>query len=262
MFIVIDGLDRTGKSTIAESFRAKGFEVVHMSAPDKKYTKPGYTGPSYLDDMIDMLISYSGKDVVFDRSIYGELVWPYVYGRNPLLSTEDISILREIEADNNAEYWLMHDPNVESHWKRCVENNEPLTPSQFNSASGLFNDLVAQYGFVKKILEDFKEPEKTPEPETKVKPTVEEKPVEVKVEKELDLSPEQKRLMQANAINDILSGRVVKKKGDFYDVVEGKIRTFLNSELAALIGMKADSQDFTQDEILFLKTLIKQAKKK
>jgi thymidylate kinase len=266
MFVIIDGLDRTGKSTVAELYKTQGFEVVHMSAPDKKYTKPGYTGPSYLDDMVEMLISYSGRNVVFDRSVYGELVWPYVYGRAPLLSNEDLSILREIEADNGAEYYMMHDPEVENHWKRCVENNEPLTPSQFRSASDLFNSVAGQYGFIKRVLKDFKELDKTPEPEKEVKPTVEDKTVEVKMQQEkdpsLEFSPEQKRLMQANAINDVLSGRIIKKKGDFYDAVESKIRTFLNGELSSLIGMNVDPQVFTPDEILFLKTLIKQAKKK
>ena len=63
-FVILEGIDRTGKSTVAEVYKEKGFEVVHMDAPDKKYAKDGYTGPSYLDDLVELFISYSGKDVV------------------------------------------------------------------------------------------------------------------------------------------------------------------------------------------------------
>ena len=47
MWIILEGLDRTGKSSVADYYRQQGYEVVHMSAPDKKYSQSGYTGPSY-----------------------------------------------------------------------------------------------------------------------------------------------------------------------------------------------------------------------
>lgn len=292
-WIILEGLDRTGKSTVAETYRAKGFEVVHMSAPDKKYTKPGYVGPSYLDDMMEMLISYSGRNVVFDRSIYGELVWSYVYGRKPLLDEDEISLLREIEQSNDASYYLLYDPDIQAHWKRCVDNNEPLTPSQFNSAATLFDGLVDKYNFQKVTMYDLLgqkdgKDEQIQNPSTggvSVDPVpakdssvdcgaeraTDEKglaknrldrPVD-EVERKLEMTPEQKRLAEANAINDILSNRIIKKKGELYDAVESKMRDFLNKELALLIGMNNPQEhvSFTDEEIVFLKTLIKQAKK-
>ena len=92
-WIILEGLDRTGKSTVAELYKRQGYEVVHMSAPNKKFTQPGYTGPSYLDEMIDIYMKYSHKDVCFDRSPYGETVWPFVYGRKAQLSEEEIESL-------------------------------------------------------------------------------------------------------------------------------------------------------------------------
>jgi hypothetical protein len=83
-FVIIEGLDRTAKSTLANMYVQKGYKLIHFSAPDKKYSESGYSGPSYLEDLIEMMVSLSGQDVVFDRSHYGELIWPYVYGRRPL----------------------------------------------------------------------------------------------------------------------------------------------------------------------------------
>lgn len=264
MFVILEGLDRTGKTTVADIYKNKGFEVIHLSAPSKKYTQPGYSGPSYLDEMLELYVSKSGVDVIWDRSIYGELVWSPIYNRNALLSEEDIEILREIEAQNTTQYILMHDPDIEAHWDRCVQNREPLTKAQFIHANRLYAQLKDKYGFEKKTLNDFVENISKPTDATieVAKESEDTKPMEVK-KMEQEITPEQKRLMQANAINDVLSARILKKKGDFYDVVENKIRNFLNNELSVLIGMNASTKaDFSPEEILFLKTLIKQAQKK
>jgi hypothetical protein len=269
-WIVCEGLDRSGKTTVAELYKKQGYEVIHLSAPSKKYTQPGYTGPSYLDEMIELYVSKAGKDVFWDRSVYGELIWSHIYNRPPQLSEEDIEVLKDIEQQNDTQYILMHDTNTEEHWNRCVQNNEPLTKIQFIQASRLYNTvLVGKYGFIKHTLLDYvKQPEaevvEVPSIEDKiVEKTEDVKSVELKKVVETDLTPEQKRLLQANTINDILSTRIVKKKGNFYDIIENKIRTFLNSELSTLIGMTTPSPTvFSEDEILFLKTLIKQAHKK
>lgn len=266
-WIICEGLDRTGKTTVAELYKSQGYEIVHLSAPSKKFTQPGYSGPSYLDEMLELYISKSGKDVFWDRSVYGELIWSQIYGRNPQLSEEDFEVLKEIEQQNNSEYVLMHDPNTEDHWNRCVQNKEPLTKVQFIQAGRLYNQaLVVQRGFIKRTLPDYI---KQPEPKEVESTIIVEKTHEVVEEskqpelKKVEVTPEQKRLIQANVINDVLSSRIIKKKGDFYDTIEGKIRNFLNNELSTLIGMKSsDKSELSSDEILFLKTLIKQAQKK
>ena len=96
-WIILEGIDRSGKSSVANLYKAKGFELIHMDAPDKKYIEKGYAGPSYVDDMMEMYLSYDNKDVIFDRSIYGECIWPHVYGRDPMLSEDDFEMLREFE---------------------------------------------------------------------------------------------------------------------------------------------------------------------
>ena len=83
---------------------------------------------------------------------------------------------------------------------------------------------------------------------------------------EVKLTPEQLKLQQANAINDILSSRVVKKKGNEYDSIELRIRDFLNSELAHLLGTANQTQvhqlPFSSEEITLLKALANRVKDK
>ena len=96
-WVVLEGLDRTGKTTIAAQFEKKGYEIVHFSAPSRDYLDPLYVGATYFEEVIETLSKYVNKDVVFDRSWYGELVWPQIYSREPLLDREDIEYIREIE---------------------------------------------------------------------------------------------------------------------------------------------------------------------
>jgi thymidylate kinase len=274
-FIIVEGLDRTGKTTLVNYYANKGYKPLHFSAPDKKYSQPGYSGPSYLEEIIEMLVSLSGQDVVLDRSHYGELIWPYVYGRRPLLNHYDLEILREIELQNQAKYILMHDSDVENHWKRCVQYKEPLTRTQFDSARSMFQDMAKQYDFSKMTLEDLSMLENEDKKKQTSKDT-ENSTMETQSIKDIDvfpigknkhndlLSPEQLKLAEANAINEILTSRIVKKKGDHFDVIEEKIRYFLNNQLADLLGTGKNNQfeSFSKEEIEMLKAVVKRMREK
>jgi dephospho-CoA kinase len=131
--IITEGVDKIGKSTIASLYSDLGYEVVHMSAPDKKFNDPKYIGPTYFDEMVEMYQNISG-DVFFDRSIYGETIWPRVYKRRPQLLEPDINYLRDLENELGVRRILLVDEDVEAHWARCVKNKEPLTREQFDKA--------------------------------------------------------------------------------------------------------------------------------
>ena len=301
-FIVLEGLDRVGKSTVAKVFEAKGYEYIHFSAPDKKYTKPGYTGPSYFDDLVEQLISLSGRNVIFDRSWYGETIWPYVYGRKPQISEEELELIKEIEDQNDTTRILLHDPETEKHWRRCVENNEPLSRSQFNSAVQMFYSVAEKYAFEVATMEevlnadqgtetssDRKEIQPTSEPVAKTQenpsqrnghgndgshvPSPNQTKNSTAVNKVLaPITPQQTTLMQANAINDVLGNRIIKKRGEHYEVLESRVRVFLNDELGKLLGLSKPAESaspvqqqqqsqFSKEEVIFIKTLIKNARK-
>lgn len=274
-WVIIEGVDRSFKSSLAKMYESQGYKSIHFSAPDKKYTQPGYTGPSYLDDLVEMLVGLSGQDVVFDRSWYGESsVWPFVYGRKPLLNDDDIDVLRDLEEQNSPIRILMIDENVEAHWQRCVDNKEPLSLSQFKSAYQLYAIMADRYGFGIKSKHDFvsqetEVKEMSPEPKLESKGfaapvTSSEIANVVKMDTPTKLTPEQIKLQQANAINDILSSRIVKKKGSEYDSIELRVREFLGQELAKLLGTDRQQTlaSFTSEEITLLKALANRVKDK
>lgn len=279
MWLILEGIDRSGKSTVAELFKKDGFEVVHLNAPDKRFTQPGYTGPSYADEILEMLMEYDGKNVVFDRSHYGEFVWPHVYGRKSQLTKEDIEVFQDYEKRNDTQKILMIDNNVEAHWHRCVENKEPLDRSQFVKARNRYNKLAHDFGFIPRTLGDFDEKltrnqgesdttlEKSePLQDGETKTTDAPKPVisqnkSKPVPQEFSTADQlQEKLEKANAINSILSKRIVKQKGDIFDAIETDIKLFLNKRLSEIMGTdKPESANkLTSSEVQMLKTLCKQ----
>ena len=274
MLILIEGLDRTGKSSVASYFQSKGFELIHLSAPSKKYTQDGYTGPSYLDDMIELISSAVAKDIVLDRSHYGELVWPEIYNRKSLLSDDDIEAIREMEESVGVKRIMMHDPNVEGHWKRCVDNKEPLNKAQFVKARALYSNLAHKYGFETITLTQFLT--EYPDAGEFVNLNTVAVTVQNNVTTEVDVktvndtttakyprgkTSEQIKLEKANAINSVLSKRILKSKGPMYDELENDLRIFLNDKLGKLFGTGLPSVSLNEEEIKFYKTMYKRALK-
>lgn len=283
-WIILEGLDRTGKSTVSEHYKEKGYHVHHMSAPDKKYMQPGYAGPSYFEELVDLYMKYDNHDVVFDRSPYGEQVWPHVYGRDPQLSEDDYEFLREYEENNDVVRILMHDTKVEEHWKRCVENNEPLNRGQFNAANEFFKNMGEKYGFIKKTLPEIQrdfaiERQNTDPQKQRVQPQNVESPVTPEPEKQGDnsalqgstdqkaglllagASPERK-LEIANAINKIMSKPLIKQKGDIYERIESDLRDFLRDKLDECFGKTNVGDTLDNLDLQILKQYCNQVKKK
>lgn len=279
MFIIIEGLDRTGKSTIAEIYKKSGFKVIHFDAPDKKYYDPSYVGPSYLDDIVEKLVNLSGQDVVFDRSWYGEKVWPLVYNRSPLLNDDDLSIIREIEDLNDAQRFLLIDRDYEAHLKRCIDNNEPMNKMQFDTADKIFKDMAKKLNFKVMTLHDFKQ--NTSDLSSKNDSSVEkvnDSELEQEgqnnfniqhgesnnnltdydryTEKKREKTKEQETLEKANAINSILSKRIIRQKGEVFDDINLEIESFLNNKLKKLLNNTPDDL-LSKEELVVLKLYAK-----
>lgn len=277
--IILEGLDRTGKSTVADYFATQGFEIIHMSAPDKAMTQKDYIGPSYLDQMVELLTGIGGRNVVLDRSHYGELVWPQVYGRKAVLDDDDMEILHEIETSMGANRILMHDPNSEAHWQRCVDNNEPLTKTQFVKARSLYSNMADKYGFERKTLKDFPDaaqplPPLPPEALNKTrsaqddegrKPSPSDSAGQAGNNNsgsgDVSKTKEQLKLERANVINEVLSKRILKGRGSAYDEIEKSLRHFLNTELGKILGTSTATSNaaagLTTDEVELLKFFCK-----
>lgn len=258
-WVILAGLDCSGKTTAAEYYKSQGYEYVHLTAPDKKYYTPGYTGPGYVDEMVDLMMKYDNIDTVFDRSWYDEKIWPAVYGREPLLNEEDFEIFHEYEYRNEATKYLLHDPNIAAHWKRIQADTglKPSTKDQFVQAGRALMGLISEFNFIKKTLNDF--PKVEPKVEEPVA-TQGEQAEEVKTEEVVNIKPikltGQNKLEVANAINNILSNRIIKKKGEVFESLEEDLREFLNKKLGALLGEPQD--EFSINEVKILKQFCQQ----
>lgn len=290
-FIILEGLDRSGKSTIAEHYKKLGYKIIHMSAPDKKYFQPNYNGESYLEELVNLYHDLSGQKVVFDRSPYGELIWPNVYGRQSMLSEEDLDYLAGIERNNDVERILMYDANIDAHWQRCVDNKEPLTRQQFGRANIFYERLVKDYGFVKKQISDFpgfehiksgRDEQRTakdiPTDErelsksngnsdatwTSTTTTIVGEDISVRSVSRTpsDVGSIEDKLERANAIRSLLQGQILKKKGGSYDDLELILREFLQQELDKLFTPQRGDQELTDEEISVLKLYVKRIKEK
>jgi|GEM_PF-6719756 len=267
--IILEGLDRTGKSSVAQDFQAKGYELIHMSAPSKELSQPGYTGPSYLDQIIELVASAAHKDIVLDRSHYGELVWPQIYGRDPMLTDDDIEIIREIEESVGTTRILMHDTDSESHWARCVANKEPLTKAQFLRARNLFDRMANKYKFEKKTLPEvsanFLQTDPPPNIDMSKVVTVTNTDNSTTIISYPQPQPkkqtEMEKLEKANAINDVLSKRIIKSKGGIYDELETDVRNYLTKRLGEIFGQSSDDA-LSPDEVQLLKLVCKRMKDK
>jgi len=284
MFLIIEGLDRTGKSTVAKHYEAQGFKVIHFPAPDKKFFVQGYSGPSYADEILDILMENDGKDVVFDRSWYGEQVWPYIYNRKAQLSEDDLEVFKEFEDRNSTERVLLIDNNTAAHWKRCVDNREPMNQAQFKLAGTLFNKMANKYEFVIKQLGDFnvklekaadnKPTNTVTKQETAnkeeqilpniplVSPVLDNKADESKAKiQEAESETLLKSIEKANAIRDLLSKRLIKQKGGAFDDLEADVRGFLQGQLKGIFH-KDNAVSLSADEVQILKVFIERLKEK
>jgi len=274
-WILLEGLDRSGKSSVADIYREKGFEVVHMNAPSKKYFQPGYAGASYLEEIVDMYTIYAGKDVLWDRTIYGECIWPEVYNRQAMLGLEDLEYLQKLEYNNNAVRYVMYDENTEAHWKRCVDNKEPLNRLQFVQAGRLYDELAIKYNFEKKQLSDFEASEGT---DRDAGQDAETGPVANNVDSVGDVRSDsaertaklkvgtserslEEKLERANAIRDLLGTAIVRKKGQVFKKLDEEIKVFLEQELEDIFT-EPKKDDFTQEEVQVLKIYAQRIREK
>jgi hypothetical protein len=263
--VLLEGLDRTGKSTVAKHFESIGYKVIHMSAPPK-----GQNADNYLQEMVDIVLSAATNDIILDRSYYGELIWPKIYNRTPLLDDDGMEALRELEEQAGVKRILMHDPNVEAHWQRCVDNNEPLTKAQFTRARSMYSTMGSKYGFESITLPNFCKEFNIDVPGTENllanKETSDQKrpPSPARATGNTNESSAKKPIDQrlllekANAINDVLAlSRILKNKGPLYDDLETDIRSFLNGKLAAVFGQPEDKAILTTEEVAFFKAMYK-----
>jgi len=66
-------------------------------------------------------------------------------------------------------------------------------------------------------------------------------------------SQEQEKLEKANAINSILSKRIIRQKGIIFDKLESDIKSFLQDQLSILLGSSSERLSLSEEEVQLLK---------
>lgn len=111
--IIVSGMDRVGKSYLCEKLVKKyGLNVIHSTAS----TSNTY---EYHINLLDF-----HENTFFDRFSTGEVIFPYMYGREPKITLEEFDKITERIIDNNDLYIIMYSSDPEIIKKRLEERGE------------------------------------------------------------------------------------------------------------------------------------------
>ena len=117
MIIIIEGPDGAGKTTLANKIKDQtGYLLMHRSQPkteeDKKRMMDEY-----------MQVIKSGKNCVFDRSWYSEMVYGPVMRDASVITYPQMYELERMLARNGALIIHCTGPEI-ALWKRCLKRGE------------------------------------------------------------------------------------------------------------------------------------------
>jgi hypothetical protein len=128
MFIVIEGLDRTGKTTLAETIKRRcGGEYMHFNKPEQHP----------LDEYCRWLDNAPAPHAIVDRYHWGETVWPHVFKRD----SEYDSVMQyytELLLESRGAVMVHAHRSIDQVVKACEEDGEPAQGRQLHLADGLF----------------------------------------------------------------------------------------------------------------------------
>jgi hypothetical protein len=133
MLIVIEGADKTGKTTLAKAVAKQlGYEYVHFSAPK---------GPP-ADEYIDFLLALK-KPTVCDRFHLGELVYgPMLRGKAGLTPLELVTIERVMRLRQTVVVHAVTDPRLANRRLVVSKEHEVVNQDQNLAAAGRFAEVV------------------------------------------------------------------------------------------------------------------------
>ena len=120
MLILIEGLDRTGKTTLAEKLREiTGAAVVHRGQPVAQDPLTEYLGP------LSCYEPGSGLSLVLDRGYWDEMIYPKAYGREPFMGWPEFAYIDHAMAGLGAIAVLAED-GLERIHQRALADGEAV----------------------------------------------------------------------------------------------------------------------------------------
>jgi len=142
MLIIIDGVDLTGKSTLAARLAGQIFPPAFVQHHAGKPT----TGSAWWEyaASLDGYIPGAGLDLIVDRSFVSERVWPIIFSRGSMMPGNDFdriaAYLRRLGAVHIHAFRPLDDMLAS-----LAENpGEPLDAKQLTVASMLYNKAYTE----------------------------------------------------------------------------------------------------------------------
>lgn len=137
MLIMLEGLDRTGKTTLGNAI-AKRLDspVIHKGQPKHDW---------YLEYVAPLAGYGPGLDLVLDRWHWGEMVWPTVFDREATLPLLGFRYIERVLTRLGG-VAVLGTGNRDQLWQDAVNGDEPIAaagPGAFDNAHRLFSKVAA-----------------------------------------------------------------------------------------------------------------------
>lgn len=139
MLFVIEGVDRTGKTSLARRIADKiGAEVVHAGPPTRHPLEEYETA-------LDGYDPRKGNHLILDRWHVGESVWPVIFNRESKY-TEAVKRHVHMFMESRGAFVIYARRDSSKLERELVENEEPLHPEDLAKAKSLFHDALKYVG--------------------------------------------------------------------------------------------------------------------
>lgn len=135
MLIIVEGIDGTGKTTLARELCERTGAAYRHFGPPKRHPLVEYLEPLFQPDL----------RAVFDRYHWGELVWPTIFGRQSEYTQQGHEFVEMALDRKGAVVCLLTDDPQNAH-RRVRERDgcSPLTVQGLQKAKDLFWDVACR----------------------------------------------------------------------------------------------------------------------
>jgi hypothetical protein len=118
VLIMLEGLDRTGKTTLGNAIAQRlGSPVIHKGQPKSDW---------YMEYVAPLAGYGPGLDLVLDRWHWGEMVWPEVFDRPGLMTMLDFRYADRVMSRLGG-VAILGTGDIDALWEDALDSNEPIT---------------------------------------------------------------------------------------------------------------------------------------